>query len=134
MDIYCVVTGQNEFGKSVIVRNTPIKPVTLSFFPATSFIACGEAIPSLNFRRTGLHHRRIAIFSDKRYASRRGFETRALTDGRSATSPASLQFGTHGSARGTAGFFQLVPKLFAQAVLSFPVGPPFSPGGKRLRS
>src|SRR5512142_472388 len=29
MDINCVVTGQNACGKSVIVRNTPVKPVTL---------------------------------------------------------------------------------------------------------
>ena len=42
MDIHCVVTGQNESGKSVI-------------------IASGEAIPSLNFRRTGLRHRSLAI-------------------------------------------------------------------------
>ena len=30
MDIHCVVTGQNESGKSVIVRNTPVKPVSLA--------------------------------------------------------------------------------------------------------
>lgn len=29
MDINCVVTGQDKSGKSVIVRNTPVKPVTL---------------------------------------------------------------------------------------------------------
>ena len=33
MDIYCVVTGHNEFGKSVIVRNRPIKPVSLALLP-----------------------------------------------------------------------------------------------------
>jgi len=61
MDIYCVVTGQDESGKSVIIRNTPIKPVSLAFLRATSFIAYGEAIPSLNFRRTGLCHCSLAI-------------------------------------------------------------------------
>jgi hypothetical protein len=33
MDIYCVVTGQNESGKSVIVRNMPIKPFSLALLP-----------------------------------------------------------------------------------------------------
>jgi mannose-6-phosphate isomerase-like protein (cupin superfamily) len=37
MDIYCVVTGQNESGKSVIVRNTPVKPVSLALLPGYEF-------------------------------------------------------------------------------------------------
>ena len=42
MDIFCVVTGQNESGKSVIVRNTAVKPVSLALLQATSFIAFGK--------------------------------------------------------------------------------------------
>jgi mannose-6-phosphate isomerase-like protein (cupin superfamily) len=37
MDIRCVVTGQNESGKSVIVRDTPVKPVTLSLLPGYEY-------------------------------------------------------------------------------------------------
>jgi hypothetical protein len=37
MDIHCVVTGQNESGKSVIVRNTPVKPVSLALLPGYEF-------------------------------------------------------------------------------------------------
>ncbi len=37
MDIHCVVTGHNQSGKSVIVRNTPIKPLTLAFLPGYEF-------------------------------------------------------------------------------------------------
>ena len=37
MDIRCTVTGQNEFGKSVFIRNTPVKPVTLALFPGYEF-------------------------------------------------------------------------------------------------
>ena len=37
MDIRCVVTGQNESGKSVFIRNAPVKPVTLSLFPGYEF-------------------------------------------------------------------------------------------------
>ena len=37
MDIRCVVTGQNESGKSVIVRNTSIKPVSAALFPGYEF-------------------------------------------------------------------------------------------------
>jgi len=37
MDIHCIVTGQNETGKSVIVRNTPIQPVKLGLFPGYEF-------------------------------------------------------------------------------------------------
>jgi len=37
MDIFCVVTGQNESGKSVIVRNTAVKPVSLALIPGYEF-------------------------------------------------------------------------------------------------
>ena len=37
MDIKCVVTGQDKFGKSVIVRSTPIKPVSLAALPGYEF-------------------------------------------------------------------------------------------------
>jgi len=37
MDIRCIVTGQNESGKSVFMRNTPVKPVTLALFPGYEF-------------------------------------------------------------------------------------------------
>jgi len=36
MDIYCVVTGQNERGKSVFVQMKPIQPVSLS--PVVCFL------------------------------------------------------------------------------------------------
>jgi mannose-6-phosphate isomerase-like protein (cupin superfamily) len=49
MDIYCVVTGQNESGKSVIMRNTPIKPVSLALLPGYEFhrIWGSDSIPKL---------------------------------------------------------------------------------------
>lgn len=37
MDIRCVVTGQNKSGKSVVVRDTPVKPVTLALLPGYEF-------------------------------------------------------------------------------------------------
>jgi mannose-6-phosphate isomerase-like protein (cupin superfamily) len=37
MDIRCIVTGQNESGKSAFMRNTPVKPVTLALFPGYEF-------------------------------------------------------------------------------------------------
>jgi mannose-6-phosphate isomerase-like protein (cupin superfamily) len=37
MDIRCVVTGQNELGKSVFVRDTAVAPVTLSLLPGFEF-------------------------------------------------------------------------------------------------
>src|SRR5260370_41109269 len=33
MDIRCIVTGQNESGKSVFMRHTHVTPVTLALFP-----------------------------------------------------------------------------------------------------
>ncbi len=49
MDIYCVVTGQSESGKSLIMRNTPIKPVCLALFPGYEFhrIWGSDSIPEL---------------------------------------------------------------------------------------
>lgn len=49
MDIYCVVTGQTESGKSVIIRNTPIKPVSLALLPGYEFhrIWGSDSIPKL---------------------------------------------------------------------------------------
>lgn len=41
MDIYCVVTGQIEGGRSVFVRNTPIKPVSLALLPGYEFHRIG---------------------------------------------------------------------------------------------
>ena len=37
MEIHCVVTGQNESGKSVIVSDTRVKPVTLALLPGYEF-------------------------------------------------------------------------------------------------
>ena len=37
MDIHCVVTGQNESGRSVIMRNSSIKPVSVALLPGYEF-------------------------------------------------------------------------------------------------
>jgi|SRR5215469_9745981 len=37
MDICCVVTGQDERGKSVFVQKKPIEPVSLAQFPGCTF-------------------------------------------------------------------------------------------------
>src|SRR5713226_3468990 len=37
MGIRCIVTGQNESGKSVFMCNTSVKPVTLALFPGYEF-------------------------------------------------------------------------------------------------
>ena len=49
MDIYCVVTGQNERGKSVFVHKEPIRPVSLALFPGYEFhrIWGSDAVPEL---------------------------------------------------------------------------------------
>ena len=49
MDIYCVVTGQNDRGKSVFVEKKPIKPVSLALFPGYEFhrIWGSDATPQL---------------------------------------------------------------------------------------
>lgn len=37
MDIRCVVTGQNKSGKSLFMRDMPVKPVCLALFPGYEF-------------------------------------------------------------------------------------------------
>ncbi len=37
MDIRCVVTGRNRVGKSVVVRDETIEPVTISRLPGYEF-------------------------------------------------------------------------------------------------
>jgi hypothetical protein len=49
MDIHCVLTGQDESGKSVIMRNTPINPVSLALLPGyeSHRIWGSDSIPEL---------------------------------------------------------------------------------------
>ena len=49
MEIRCVVTGENESGKSVIVRNTPVKPVSVAALPGYEFrrLWGSDSIPEL---------------------------------------------------------------------------------------
>jgi mannose-6-phosphate isomerase-like protein (cupin superfamily) len=49
MDICCVVTGQNERGESVLVRNARVKPVSLSLLPGYEFhrLWGSDAVPEL---------------------------------------------------------------------------------------
>jgi mannose-6-phosphate isomerase-like protein (cupin superfamily) len=49
MDIRCIVTGQNESGKSVIMRDTSIQPVSLALFPGYEFhrIWGNDSVPEL---------------------------------------------------------------------------------------
>jgi len=49
MDIHCVVTGQNESGKSVIVSNTAVEPVTLALLPGYEFhrLWGSDSVPEL---------------------------------------------------------------------------------------
>jgi hypothetical protein len=49
MDINCIVTGQDKSGKSVIVRNASVKPLTLSLLPGYEFHRlCGsDSVPEL---------------------------------------------------------------------------------------
>lgn len=49
MDIRCIVTGQTASGKSVIVRNTPVKPVTLALLPGYEFhrLWGSDSVPEL---------------------------------------------------------------------------------------
>ena len=48
-DIHCDVTGQDESGKSVIVRNTPVKPVSLALVLGYEFhrLWGSDSIPEL---------------------------------------------------------------------------------------
>jgi hypothetical protein len=49
MDVRCVVTGTDESGKSVIVRNTPVKPVSVALFPGCEFhrLWGSDSVPQL---------------------------------------------------------------------------------------
>jgi len=49
MDIHCVVTGQTESGKSIMVRNTAVQPVTLALLPCYEFhrLWGSDSIPKL---------------------------------------------------------------------------------------
>jgi len=49
MEINCVVTGHDESGKSVIIRNTPVKPVHLSLLPGYEFhrLWGSDSVPEL---------------------------------------------------------------------------------------
>jgi mannose-6-phosphate isomerase-like protein (cupin superfamily) len=49
MDIHCVVTGQNKSGKSVIIRNTPVPPVSLALLPGYEFhrLWGSDSVPEL---------------------------------------------------------------------------------------
>jgi mannose-6-phosphate isomerase-like protein (cupin superfamily) len=49
MDIHCVVTGQNESGKSIIMRNAHIEPLTLALLPGYEFhrIWGHDSVPEL---------------------------------------------------------------------------------------
>jgi mannose-6-phosphate isomerase-like protein (cupin superfamily) len=49
VDINCVVTGQNKSGKSVIMRNTAVKPVSLAVLPGYEFYRVwgSDSVPEL---------------------------------------------------------------------------------------
>ena len=49
MEIHCVVTGQNKSGKSVIVSDTRVKPVTLALLPGYEFhrLWGSDSVPQL---------------------------------------------------------------------------------------
>jgi len=49
MEIRCIVTGQNESGKSVFVRDACAQPVTLSLFPGYEFhrLWGNDSVPEL---------------------------------------------------------------------------------------
>jgi mannose-6-phosphate isomerase-like protein (cupin superfamily) len=49
MDIHCVVTGQNESGKAVVMRETPVKPITLALLPGYEFhrLWGSDSVPEL---------------------------------------------------------------------------------------
>lgn len=49
MEMRCIVTGQNDSGKSVIVRKTPVEPVTLALLPGYEFhrLWGSDSIPEL---------------------------------------------------------------------------------------
>ena len=49
MDIHCVVTGQNKSGKSVIIRNAPVQPISLALLPGYEFhrLWGSDSVPEL---------------------------------------------------------------------------------------
>jgi hypothetical protein len=49
MDIRCVVTGRNESGKSVIVRDAPVEPVSVAMLPGYEFhrVWGSDTVPEL---------------------------------------------------------------------------------------
>jgi mannose-6-phosphate isomerase-like protein (cupin superfamily) len=49
MDIRCVVTGQNDSGKSIVVRSTPVPPISLSLLPGYEFhrLWGSDSVPEL---------------------------------------------------------------------------------------
>jgi len=61
MDIRCIVTGQSESGKSVLMRDTPFKPVTLALFPGYEFhrLWGSDSVPELP--SDGSRRRTLAI-------------------------------------------------------------------------
>ena len=65
MDVRCVVTGRNESGKSVIVRNTPVKPVSVALFPGYEFhrLWGSDSVPELP--SDGTRHRSLAICHER---------------------------------------------------------------------
>jgi mannose-6-phosphate isomerase-like protein (cupin superfamily) len=92
MEIHCVVTGQNETGKSVIVRNTPVQPICLALFPGYEFhrVWGSDSVPELP--SDGTLPRQPRYFPPKN-GFRFGFftippETRTRVDGRINTASA----------------------------------------------
>lgn len=49
MNVRCVVTGQTESGKAVLVRDAPVEPITLSLLPGFEFhrLWGSESVPKL---------------------------------------------------------------------------------------
>jgi hypothetical protein len=60
MDIHCVVTGQNKSGKSVVMRKTPVQPISLALLPGYEFhrLWGSDSIPELPSDGTGPPHPR----------------------------------------------------------------------------
>lgn len=62
MDIRCVVTRQNASGKSLIMRDKGVQPVSVALLPGYEFHRVWEAILCRNFRRMELRRRSRATF------------------------------------------------------------------------
>ena len=60
MDLHCVVTGQTKSGKSVIIRNTPVQPISLALLPGYEFhrLWGSDSIPELPCDGTAPPHPR----------------------------------------------------------------------------